>query len=414
MDTNMSQQLHRRLEAYAMLKPSMDARTRQLWQINKYLWMSLAFVLIYLPIAQQQHLLRVPVWAAWVLFGLALADGGGRTYLAYRRGGNLTDSWAWFFTYLDIALISASIGVTGGIESDLWLLYFVVMTFESLFATPQAKHRIDVTIIAAYLLAALPYQLVSPPPAIPTLVFVRIMASRLFFLVVVGALGRRISANAAARNQELLLLREQMATGEERARIAREIHDGLGHALVSSILRLELCARLIPKAPEEAQTILKEEIPALRAAWNEGRDLAFHLRPWEMDAAREDGLVDTLRRHIGRFAERTGLAVDLKVEGEDWRLRPEAAFGLMRIVQEALTNAAKHALPSVIEITLARAPRGSLTCVIRDDGKGFDVGAQHIGVGLLAMRERAEALGGELAITSALDAGTTITVTLPE
>jgi len=378
----------------------MDSNTRALWQINKYLWMTLGFVLVYLLIARAQHLLDVPVGVAWGLLGLAVLEGASRTYFAYRRGGSLAGRWAWFYTFLDILLISAAIAITRGLDSDLWLLYFVVMIFESLYTTPQRKRILDVGIILAYLLATLPYQLLTTPPPAPWPVFYRILAVRLFFLVLVSAIGRRISENAEAHSRELLLLREQRAAAEERARIAREIHDGLGHALVSTILRLELCARLLRRAPDEAEGILQEEVPALRAAWNEGRDLAFHLRPWEADSTPEEGLPAILRRHLGRFAERTGLSVSLKAEEADWRLAPSVTFGLMRIVQEALTNVARHAQASAIEVTLASTPKGGIVCTICDNGKGFVVEEQTAGFGLRSMRERTEALGGTFTITS--------------
>ena len=121
-----------------------------------------------------------------------------------------------------------------------------------------------------------------------------------------------------------------------------------------------------------------------------------------------------LRRHIGRFADRTGLVVDLKTEREDWRLRPEAAFGLTRIVQEALTNAAKHAQATRIEVTLSQPPSGGILCTICDNGRGFDPNDRQAGFGLLAMRERAESLGGTLEIETAPGCGVKISVTLPE
>lgn len=400
--------LARRVDSEA--RKGMDRR--KLWQINKYLWMSLAFVLVYVPIAEVQGMLSAPRWAAWLFVLLAFADGAGRTVLAYRRGGSLTDSWAWLFTYFDISLIALGIIVTSGIQSDLWLLYFVVMIFESLYATPLQKRLMDLNVSLAYVLATLPYQLSHHPDLLSDAQYARTLAARIFFLILVGALGRRISANTEARNREFALLHEQMATGEERARIAREVHDGLGHALVSSILRLELCARLIRKAPDEAEALLKGEVPALRAAWNEGRDLAFHLRPWELDMGREGGLVDTLRRHTGRFAERTGIVVDLKTDEDDWKLRPEAAFGLVRIVQEALTNAARHAQASHIEVSLTRLPKGGLVCAIRDDGKGFIVDEAAFGFGILAMRERAQSFGARFQIESAPGSSTTIQVHL--
>jgi signal transduction histidine kinase len=364
----------------------MDNTTRQMWQVNKYLWMSLAFALVYIPFAQARHLLSVPVWVAWGVFALGVVNGAARSFVAYQDGGTIKKvGWGWSFTFLDVGLIAVAVGITGGVKSDLWLLFFIAMISESLYAPPEQILIISLCIVTAYLLATLPYQLFAEP--ISWVEYGSIMFARLFFLIIVGAYGRRISVNVEARNRELLLLREQMATGEERARIAREVHDGLGHSLVSVILRLELCLRLLRKAPEEAETMLKEEIPALRAAWNEGRDLAFHLHPWESGGAPEE-FSAMLRRHIGRFAERTGLVIDLKTEGDSQTVRPAVAFGLTRIVQEALTNAAKHARSSRIEVTLTCAPSGSVICKICDNGRGFDVEAGQTGFGLQAMREK--------------------------
>jgi signal transduction histidine kinase len=393
-----------------------DPRVRELWQVNKYLWMALGFVGIYIPVAQIRHLLLIPVEYAWALFLLAFANGAARSYMGYRLGGDygiirrtyLYLSWA--FTIIDIALIALGIAFSKGIESDLWLLYFIVIISESLYATTLQSRIISMLIAVAYISATLPWQLQTAHQR--PLDYATTVAARLFFVILVGRYGRRISHNMEERNRELTLLREQVAVGEERARIAREVHDGLGHAMVSSILRLELCARLIRKAPDEAETLLKEEIPALREAWNEGRDLAFHLRPWEMEIAQEGTLSDTLRRHIGRFAERTGLVIEFEAEGDEWNLRPEAAFGLTRILQEALTNAAKHAQATSVKVLLRRSPGQKVICRIEDNGKGFDLEAARTGIGMGAMQERAVALGGTLRVESAPGKGTCITLTL--
>ncbi len=407
----------------------------QQWQLNKYTWMSLGYALVYLPVAYRQHLFAVPLWAALVLFALGVASGCGRTYTAHHRGGKIYGFWSTFFNGAEIVLITAAVAITGGIQSDLWMLYFVVMIFESLYATRRNKLFLDFYITLAYLAATLPRQYYTAYSD-PTQVYLRLLLSRLFFLIMVSALARRISANAEARNRELLLLREQIAGSEERARIAREVHDSLGHSLVSSILRLELCLRLIHKSPEEAETLLKEEIPALRAAWNEGRDLAFHLHPWDITG--QEPLPDVLRRHIGRFAERTGLAIDFKVEdkieGKDrsksegksgWKISPSVAFELTRIVQEALTNAAKHAEAKQIVVSLRsqassstgkraiKMPSTEIECCIEDDGVGFSAGTHQSGVGLANISERAAALGGSCRIESTLGAGTCLTIVLP-
>ena len=392
----------------------MDNTTRQMWQLNKYLWMSLAGVLLYIPIAWAQGVFEAPFWVVAALFGVGVAEGGTRSYLGYQHGGMLGARTSAWFNYAEIGMITVGIAISGGIHSDLWLLYFVTMMFESLYATSRRKRLLDLHITAFYLLGTLPRQLLAPHPDVPG-VYARLFATHIFFLIIVTALGRRISVQNEERERELALLREQRAGAEERARIAREVHDSLGHALVSIILRLELAARLVSRSPDEAESILKEEIPALRAAWNEGRDLAFHLRPWEQDANGEN-LPDLLRRHIARFAERAGLIVDFNVEGDDWQLRPALTFGLTRIVQEALTNAARHAQATHLTVTLTCLPRKTnekqIECTIQDNGVGFDANIQAQGVGLQSMRERAEALGGEFTIQSASGIGTMVKVVI--
>ena len=386
----------------------MDTTRRQMWQLNKYLWMSLAGVLTYIPIAYAQGVFEAPAWAVGTLFGVALAEGSLRSLIGYRRGGALDARLSARFNYAEIAFITVGIAISGGVHSDLWLLYFVTMTFESLYASRRKKRRLDLQMTLFYLAATLPRQWLAPSPD-PPAIYLRLFAVHLFFLIIVSALARRISSDNEERARELLGLREQRAQSDERARIAREVHDSLGHALVSSILRLELAARLVSRDPPEAEKLLREEIPALRAAWNEGRDLAFHLRPWE---AVEEGesLPDLLRRHSARFAERTGLRVALKVTGECTTPRSAVAFALTRIAQEALTNAARHAQATEVTITLACHSDGRLECAIQDNGRGFEAQKQAWGVGLQSMQERAEALGGEFRVDSAAGRGTTITV----
>lgn len=388
----------------------MQTMIRREWQINKYNWMSLAGVLGYMFAAQRQQLLTVPVWVAWALMGLGILESVARCVTSLCFAGRDVAFWGVFYKSAEIALITGAIYVTGGIRSELWLLYFMVMIYHSLYAPPRSKRFLDLYMLAMYLLATLPVQW-QVGHAVSYRSFTLMLFTRLFFLILVSALARRVSADTQQRDRELMLLREQTAAGEERARIAREIHDGLGHAMVSAILRLELCLRLFRNAPAEAETLLREELPALRAAWNEGRDMAFHLRPWEAGGA--EPLSETLRRHTARFAERTGIPIALQVEGREVPLRPEVAYGLTRIIQEALTNTARHAHCAGATVTLDYSRAKQVTCRVADDGVGFHSDTMEPGVGIQSMRERAEKLGGTFALCSAVDCGTTITVELP-
>ncbi len=386
----------------------MDTTRRQMWQLNKYLWMSLAGVLLYIPIAYAQGVFEAPAWAVGALFGVALAEGTLRSLIGYWRHTALDAHLSARFNYAEIVLITVGIAISGGVHSDLWLLYFVTMTFESLYASRRKKRLLDLRMTLFYFAATLPRQWTAAcadPPAM----YARLFATHLFFLVVVSALARRISSDNEERARELLGLREQKAQSDERARIAREVHDSLGHALVSSILRLELAARLVSRDPQEAESLLRQEIPALRAAWNEGRDLAFHLRPWDAEAEGEN-IADLLRRHSARFAERTGLQVVVRADQDCRQPRQAVTFALTRIVQEALTNAARHAQATHVFVTLACYSDGRVECAIQDDGAGFEADTQVWGVGLQSMQERALALGGEFSVESADQRGTTIRV----
>jgi signal transduction histidine kinase len=236
----------------------------------------------------------------------------------------------------------------------------------------------------------------------------------------VGAIARAIAANERRRSQEVALLREQVAVGDERTRIAREIHDGVGHALTGVILQLELCQRLLRRDPEGAEAVLSEQKGVLRHAMDEARELVFHLRPVELAAS---GFAASVRRYAQQLARRGDLAIDLSLPEGDLPLSPAAELALARIIQEALANAARHSGARRIQVAV-QVEKGRVTCNIEDDGQGFDpAGLPHGeaesgeaprgGFGLVGMRERAAALGGELAVDAAPGQGARIRVTLP-
>jgi signal transduction histidine kinase len=196
----------------------------------------------------------------------------------------------------------------------------------------------------------------------------------------------------------------------ERRRLARELHDETGQALTSVLLGL--------KAVEEA----KDE-PQLRAAARDLRELvvatlqdvrrlAVELRPKALD---DFGLVPALERLVQTVVEATGIDVQLEARlGED-RLPPEVETTLYRVVQEALTNVAKHAGARTVSVVLVR--RGAaVTAIVEDDGTGFrpeEVADRDDGIGLAGMRERVGLLGGKLTVESAPGAGTTIVAEVP-
>jgi signal transduction histidine kinase len=240
------------------------------------------------------------------------------------------------------------------------------------------------------------------------------VGTRVFFLILVGAIARAIATDEKARSRELALLQEQVAVADERARIAREIHDGVGHALTGAILQLELCQRLLRRDPAAAEAVLAEQKGILRRAMDEARELVFHLRPIELAAS---GFAASVRRYAQQLARRGDLAIDLALPERELPLSPAAELALARILQEALANAARHAGARRIVVDV-RVEKGAVTSRIEDDGSGFDVNAptpreRAGGFGLVGMRERATEMGGQLAIDSAPGQGTRVLVTLP-
>ncbi len=369
----------------------------QNWPLNKYLWGTLVFAAAYLPFSH----LRVPLLYAYLLFALAFANGFARTVSAVRMGGSNDLLRGWMFNIIDIAMISVGVYITGGIDSEIWLLYFVILIAEALHSSPLESRFLSGIMMLCYTLGTWPRAWDST--------YLSMLGPRLFIIYAVAQFARQLSMLRQHRTAELAELSEQVAVLEERSRIAREVHDGLGHALVACILRLELCSRLMDRDREQAAQMLREEIPALRSAWNQGRDLAFHLRPWQRDPA---GLLIGLRRQIGQFAERTGIVVETVTPDEEWDLPADVEMALTRVIQEALTNVAKHAKATRVAVTLER--EGSVVrCTVADDGVGFETGEDRQSFGLAAMRQRAERLGGSLTVASEPEAGTTVHCMLP-
>lgn len=203
---------------------------------------------------------------------------------------------------------------------------------------------------------------------------------------------------------------------EERTRIARELHDELGQALTA--LRFDLgwlrgkCSgndNLGSAAAERvgaALGVVEQSIVSLRR-------ISEDLRPAMLDSL---GLAAAIEHHVAQFTQRTGMPCHLRMNREEFDLAGNLATAVFRIVQEALTNVARHAEASEISVSIDETDTG-IRLVIEDDGKGFKVAAGAPGgkktFGVLGMRERAAILDGSLDIESQPGTGTRITGWLP-
>jgi signal transduction histidine kinase len=194
----------------------------------------------------------------------------------------------------------------------------------------------------------------------------------------------------------------------ERKRLARELHDETGQALTSIILGL----RTVDDATsdEERSEALRRVRELVLSTLNDVRRLAVELRPQALD---DFGLVPALERLSDTFQQTSGIAVHFEAQLGEQRLPPEAETALYRIVQEALTNVAKHAGASNVSVLLTRKD-GGVVAVVEDDGRGLASGAESgDGLGLVGMRERVSLLGGRLALESAGTVGTTLVAEVP-
>lgn len=203
----------------------------------------------------------------------------------------------------------------------------------------------------------------------------------------------------------------------ERKQLARDLHDHLGQVLTAISINLasvkdELPADCVPRLKDrlvEASLLTDQTLEQIR-------ELSLNLRPPMLD---DLGLIPTLRWYVKQYANRLNLKTRLEAQQLEERLPPALETALYRVVQEALTNVARHAQANQVQVRLQRQEAMIMIC-IEDDGQGFDVAkviaskAAVKGMGLLGMRERITLLGGRLDIQSQPGQGTRLRVEVPQ
>ncbi len=226
----------------------------------------------------------------------------------------------------------------------------------------------------------------------------------------------RVTAAEAAEQRATHAEREReaaarVAVAEERARIARELHDVVAHAVSVMVLHVGAVRHKLPDALDEERDALRGVEQAGRTALTEMRRLLAAMRRHGEDVqlTPRPGLanLDTLLAQIGR----AGLPVRLHVEGEAFALPPAVDLSAYRIVQEGLTNALNHAGASRAEVTVRYRPE-ELTIEVRDDGRGGSTG-DGLGHGLVGVRERVKIYGGEMSAGPVQDKGFVLRTRLP-
>lgn len=208
-------------------------------------------------------------------------------------------------------------------------------------------------------------------------------------------------------------LRVIRAQEEERRRVAREIHDGPAQTLANIVLRLEIAERLLELDPSRVKAELVDLKNLVRANLQDIRRIIFDLRPMALD---DLGIVPAISKYLDNFQDTYGINCILRIEGREKRLLPAMEVALFRLVQEGMTNVAKHAYSSKVEVMIIYQEDWTIAR-IHDYGKGFDVKSamkapgEHFG--LVGMRERVEMFSGHFSIQSSIGKGTLIELSIP-
>jgi two-component system, NarL family, sensor histidine kinase UhpB len=203
---------------------------------------------------------------------------------------------------------------------------------------------------------------------------------------------RHVSGSDALKAQET-----------ERKRVAQELHDEVGQALTAVMLQI---GRLAKNAPNDLSDELTEALETTRASLEDVRRIAKQLRPEALD---DLGLVPALNALASTFAEHTGLRIRRRLPEAMPSIGDEAELVVFRVAQESLTNAARHAESTRVDLTLERTGQ-RVVLNVRDYGRGID--GIRPGSGIRGMRERALLIGANLSITNARGGGTDVSLTL--
>jgi two-component system nitrate/nitrite sensor histidine kinase NarX len=205
-------------------------------------------------------------------------------------------------------------------------------------------------------------------------------------------------------------LEREAAVGEERALLARELHDSIAQSLAFLKIQAGLLRSAVQKQqPEKVNTTLDELDAGLKESINDVRELLVHFRT----RTNTDDIEAALQETLQKFQHQTGLPTRLQLEGEGLPLPPDVQVQVLHVLQESLSNVRKHAGASHVSLDVHKGARWRF--VVRDNGSGFDTGQQRSEnhVGMKIMRERAERIGASVELVSSPGQGTTVTLTLP-
>ena len=219
-----------------------------------------------------------------------------------------------------------------------------------------------------------------------------------------------IMAENTGLQAQLLTQAREAGAGDERQRMAREIHDTLAQGLTGIITQLEAAQQTVSDAERERRINNAKRLA--RDSLAEARRSVQALRPQALEDSR---LPDALAEEVARWTATSGVQAEVKTTGDPRALHPEVEVTLLRVAQEALANVAKHAAAEHVWVTLSYM-EDVVTLDVRDNGSGFGQSRENKtegGFGLIAMRQRVNRLAGQLEIESEPGVGTAVSASLP-
>lgn len=384
---------------------------RAVTRAAQHIWITVAFVLVWMHFSYVRPYLRHEDWQLYTLYFVAVAGVACRYLTGIRHG-----QARWhrvLFDGLSILVIALGVNLTGGIHSDFWLVFLIFVIAETLAGSARGFLITDAVAIVSYVVATWPS---STETGYVTQKYLEMLGTHIFFLVLVASIARTLASEERRRLADLGALREALSVSEERRRLARDLHDGIGHILTRVILSLEVARRQCTRDPEEASQSIAQQADALRGAMQEMREIVATLRTdtnaYHLQAA--------VRAFAEELAATESLEVELNLPEAPLPLSANRQYHLTRVIQEALTNSLRHSRSSRAEVTIRvdESPVGPprVTAIIHDNGVGFDPQqateepGRH---GLQGMVERLTPYDGMVRIDSAPGRGTEVTAEVP-
>jgi PAS domain S-box-containing protein len=236
------------------------------------------------------------------------------------------------------------------------------------------------------------------------LIDVEITAYPLFFEGRASILVEAHDITEKKRTQEKL---RRLAVAEERNRIAREMHDTLAQAFTGILLQLEAACDVLPQGQKRAKEHIINARNLARKSLIEARHSVWQLRANIL----LKGSLSTKIRNLIHESKRDGVPIFGSITGKPRSLSSEVEYNVLRIIQEGLTNAMRHADATRINLRLSYQP-GKIELILQDNGKGFNLKTNTTGFGLISIKERSKRIGAKLRITSKPDKGSKLFVRL--